>query len=210
MHHVRSVEAGILEHHPEEVRPVLVRLVGDEHRALLGHPLLDAGRNPIQPLPEVPFVLPAPQTRRYVPEAHVRVFRPLEHQPEALPLADALQEEGRVLEHPIDVPFQSGRALRLPHHPELEDVRPATALDVLVADVVDGVVELVLLEEVGGVGGVRSREDALVAQQQRGTLLWGCEELVGVPGHRVGPEERRRKKSPRVNNVFARGLLDRF
>ena len=52
--------------------------------------------------------------------------------------------------------------LGLPHQPELEDVGPAAALHVLVAEVEARVVELIRLEEVGGLRAVRRLQQPLV------------------------------------------------
>lgn len=162
------------------------RLVGDHHRALPHHAFLDLGRHLVEPFGELGAVpWHASQTRRNVPEAHVGAFGSFHDHFEPVPCLNTVGEVFSVLEHFVDVLLQSGCALGTPHEPELEHVGPAATLDVLVAGVVLGVVELVLLEEIGGVGRVALRQDSLVAGQESGALLWSGEQLVWIPGDRV-------------------------
>lgn len=51
-----------------------------------------------------------------------------------------------------------------------------------------GVIELVLLEKIGRTGGMSGREEPLVPQQERGALLGGCQQFMGIPRHGIGPE----------------------
>lgn len=73
-----------------------------------------------------------------------------------------------------------------PHEPKLEYVRAATALYVLVAGVVGGVVEFVFLEQVLSARGVAFGEHAFVSGQKRRTLLRRGEHFVRIPRDRVG------------------------
>lgn len=67
--------------------------------------------------------------------------------------------------------FETLAALGLPHEPELENIRPATALDVLVSRVEGCVIELVLLKQIGGICRVALAQNLRVACQERGALL---------------------------------------
>lgn len=67
--------------------------------------------------------------------------------------------------------FEALAALGLPHEPELENIRPTTALDVLVSGVEGCVIELVFLKQIGGICRVALAQNLGVACQERGALL---------------------------------------
>lgn len=113
-----------------------------------------------------------PQTRRNVPEADVCALGLLNDHLEVFALSNHFRQIFGGLEYAINVSLQTVGALGTPHEPELENVRPTTALDVLVARIEPGVVEFVLLEQVGGVAGVALPQDVRVACEERGALLW--------------------------------------
>lgn len=64
---------------------------------------------------------------------------------------------------PVHTPLQPLPPLRLPHEPQLQTVHTAAALHHLVSGVQSHVVELVLLEEVAGLGAVAAPEQVLLA-----------------------------------------------
>lgn len=106
------------------------------------------------------------QTGRHIPEAHIRAFRMVQNHFKAGMLLESSSKKFGILEQSIDVLFESIASFRAPHEPELEDIRTTSALDVLVASVVFGVVEFVLLEEIGGVRRVATRQNAHVFGQE--------------------------------------------
>lgn len=189
-----------MQHQPEEVWLVVDGLVRDHHRSLAHHPLLDLGGDLVESfakLGTVPGNLP--QTGRNVPEAHVGALGILDDHLEAGPRLNTIGEIFRILKHFVDVLLETGSALGAPHEPELEDVGAAATLDVLVAGVVLGVVELVLLEQVGRVGRVTPGQDALVAGQEGRTLLGCGQQLVGIPGDGIRPRTREREGERNAN-----------
>lgn len=100
-------------------------------------------------------------------------------------------EELSVIKQAIDMFLEAVCSLSFPHEPELKDVGSAATLDVFVAGVVLCVIELVLLEEVLRLGGVRGGEDAGVAGEEGGALLRSRQQLVRVPGHGVRAGRRK-------------------
>lgn len=58
-----------------------------------------------------------------------------------------------------------------PHQPEFERIWTSAALNGLVTSVIADIVELVLLEQVGGLGRVTLLQEALLGTQQRHRLL---------------------------------------
>lgn len=76
--------------------------------------------------------------------------------------------------------------LGLPHEPELEHVRPSSALYVLVTGVVRRVVEFISLEQILGARRIAVGQHAIVFGQERRTLLGRGEHFVWVPRDRVG------------------------
>lgn len=66
---------------------------------------------------------------------------------------------GKCSVHPL---FQLSGSQSLPHEPELECIRLPAALDRLVSRVVADIIELILLEEVGGLGRVAALEEMLM------------------------------------------------
>ena len=84
----------------------------------------------------------------------------------------------------------------LEHEPEFEGVDLASTLDGLVAGVKADVVELVLLEEVGGAGAVALVKQVLVSHNEGGGLEGRPHHLVGVPRYRINLRSRNFDKSP--------------
>lgn len=180
MHHVLLVERRILQHKPEEVWLRHQRLVCDHHRSFLHHSLFDLRRDFVQLLVEVFVARQIPQLRWDVPEANISAFR-LRDELETFTTSHDRCEVLRHLEDRVDVFLESFGALGTPHIPELVDISTTTALDVFVTGVVLCVVELILLEQISGIGRVARRQNAVVTAKECGALLWNCEQLVWIP-----------------------------
>lgn len=156
--HVRFVQGRVLQDQSEEVGLIVDRLVCDHHRTFPHHAFLDLGGNLVEPFGELCAVTwYVPQSRWHVPEAHVGTLGILDDHFKTFSRLNTAGEVLRILEHLVDVLFQSGSALGTPHEPKFEHVGTAATLDVLIAGVVLGVVEFVLLEEIGRVGRVALR-----------------------------------------------------
>lgn len=84
-------------------------------------------------------------------------------------------------EGPVDAPLQPLPALRLPHEPQLQAVHTAAALHHLVSGVQSHIVELVLLEEVAGLGPVAPLEKVLWRGSCQSGLPTGCTEDSAHP-----------------------------
>lgn len=200
--HVGLLQTRILQHQAEEIGQLPQRLVGDHHGALLYHGLLDLGRHFVQPVVEIPVALHLPQAGRHIPKADVGALRALKDQLESRTLPHLGGEELGHAEDLLDMRFQALAALGLPHKPELEDIRPATALDVLVARVIGGIVELVLLEQVCGIGRVALSQHLLVARKKGGALLGCRQQLVGIPCNRISAENEVKSITSRFRNSY--------
>lgn len=123
---------------------------GGDVKTYLHHALFYFRRNFVQLLVEAFVARQAPELRRYVPEADICTFG-LHNQ--LKPFA-AFNERCKILrsfEDCINVLLKSLRSLSSPHIPELVDIGATSALNVLIASVVLGVVEFVFLEEISGV-----------------------------------------------------------
>lgn len=99
----------------------------------------------------IAFSIERLQTRRNVPEANVCALGILQNHLEAGMVLQSGRKEFGILKQSIDVLLKTIAAFGAPHEPELQDIRTTSALDVLVASVVLGVVEFVLLKEIRGV-----------------------------------------------------------
>lgn len=185
--HVRLLQAGVLQHQAKEVGQLAQRLVRDHHGALLDHALLDLRRHLMQTVVELAIALHFPQTGRHIPEANVGALGTLEDELESRTLPHLGREELGHAEDLLDMRLQTLGALRLPHEPELKDIRSSAALDVLVAGVEGCVIELVLLEQVCRIGRMALGQHLLVTRQEGGTLLRGSQQLVWIPSDRISP-----------------------
>lgn len=77
-------------------------------------------------------------------------------------------------------------ALGLPHEPELEHICTTAALNVFVASVKGGVIELIFLEQIRGICRVALAQDLGMGRQESRTLLRGGQQLVWIPCDRIG------------------------
>lgn len=183
--HVLSASLGADDDHPEKVDLVFVRLVAHHHAALLHHALFHHWGHSVELFPELRTIWKVPQTWWNVPEANICIFR-FHHQTKSFSFLDLLSKipghgEGSV--HPL---LQLSGSQSLPHEPELEGVRLPAALDGLVPCVVADIIELILLEEVGGLSRVAALEETRFVPDQESRALQTCHQhLVRVPGHRV-------------------------
>lgn len=119
MQHILLRQARILKYYPEEVGQVVLSLVSDHHAALFHHPLLDCGRNSVQPFVVIGLVFGIPQTGRDVPEANVGELRLFQYHFEAQAVLDTLGEEMGVVHYFVHVVLEARRAFGFPHVPEL-------------------------------------------------------------------------------------------
>mmetsp|Transcript_17839 Transcript_17839/g.45729 ORF Transcript_17839/g.45729 Transcript_17839/m.45729 type:complete len:632 (-) Transcript_17839:1066-2961(-) len=162
------------DHHVAR-QPAALHLRLDLHRhAAHGRLVLIAGGGGV----------PGPHGRRHVPEAHIGIRARLGQHKLTATGSQAVLKVNRKLHAMVHAARPACVAERLPRKPELERVSAAAALDGLVAEVVL-CVELVRLEEVGGLGGAGGLQCARVARDEGAALQRRAHQLVRVPRKRV-------------------------
>ena len=135
-------------------------LVANHHGTLPHHALLEDWGYLRQPFTVIWTLLLSPQTGGHEPETHIDKFR-LHDQLKSLPLLRLLHQvpgKGKGLVHTALQPLL---ALCLPHEPQLQTVHTPATLHHLVSRVQSHIVELVLLEEVAGLGPMTALEQVL-------------------------------------------------
>lgn len=159
--HISLGQRWVGHNHAEKVAPGPMGLVAYHHGALLHHALLEYWGHLSQPFTVVRALLLPPQAGGHEPETHIDKLR-LHDQLKSFSLLQFLHQvpgKGKGL---VDAPLQPLPALCLPHEPQLQTVHAAATLHHLISRVQSHVIELVLLEEVAGLGPVAAPKQVLL------------------------------------------------
>lgn len=167
MKHVGPIKSRVLDNESEKVWFAVNGLIRDHHRTGLHHPFFDLGRHFVNRFTVLFGVgIHRPQCERNVPETNVGALGLLKDHSETGPRLYHTGEVFSAVKDLIDVLLETLGALCPPHEPEFQHVGPASTLNMLVSGIVLGVIELVLLEQVGGVGGVSGAQQVGVPRQE--------------------------------------------